>query len=103
MVNKRRGREDKLVRNDSVKCGLRSKDDHCFDTQRKIAIDFAGNLESISMMRSMGSVFVFSPTFVEVDNCCVLRRTSLRRSTVLFMTSLIVEVLLSSKNKVFTW
>ena len=33
---------------------------HCFDKQENLAIDLYGNLESISMMRSMGIEYEFS-------------------------------------------
>lgn len=64
-VNKSCGRLDEHVRNDLLKCGLLSKESHFFETQQHSAMVFTGSLLRISMMRSMGSVSDFSPTYVE--------------------------------------
>lgn len=49
-ASKRLGRGRDLLRNNSMKDGLPSMDFHSFDTQRNLTTDFAGNLESISII-----------------------------------------------------
>ena len=41
-------------------------DSHSFDTHRDLAMDFAGNLESISGMTSLGMESEFAPLFMIV-------------------------------------
>lgn len=92
-MNKRRGRVVEHVRNDFVKCGLPSKNAHCFDTHWQIAMVFAGSLLRISLMRSMGNVSKFSPAYIEeiVDEC-VQRLMILRLFTGLLFFSMFIAI-----------
>lgn len=65
-ANKRRGRADDMVKNNSLKYGRQSMEPHSFETQWNLVIDFAGNLESISRMRSIGMESEFSSPFMIV-------------------------------------
>lgn len=42
-------------------------DPHSFDRVRNLATDFAGNLEKISIMRSVGMDSKFSPLFIAFE------------------------------------
>lgn len=78
--NKICGRVEDLVKNNSVKSGRTSMEDQSFDTQRHLAIDFAGNFKSISKMRSVGIASEFSLLSIEVDDCREMVRASLETS-----------------------
>lgn len=65
-----------MVKNDSMKFGFTSVESHCFDTQRNLVIDLAGNLMSIMITRSneIHSKFTSSSFLEVVENGGELHR-----------------------------
>ena len=49
------------MKNNSLNYERSSMSLHCFDRQENLATDLAGNLENISLMRSIGMETEFSP------------------------------------------
>lgn len=62
-ARKRLGRGRDLLRNNSMKYVLPSMDFHSFDTQRNLATDLAGNLESISII-----IFIRLSVSIDVES-----------------------------------